>query len=1088
MKKLTLISSLVSLSLIFSVTAEQVGDFTIERFHFDDSIAYIVKYTGSGGDVFVPATLAGASIYTIAGSAFTGTAATSVTIEEGIAALSSYAFANCPSLNSVTIPASVIDIGVSLFENCTALTNVTINSPVTEIPNGSFKGCTSLTTYTIPSTVTAIGTSSFESCTALSDVTFPPLFTTIYYFAFSNCTALVNIDLPPSLTTIERRAFQGCTALRDITLPGSLSSVGDNAFTDCTSLTNVTITAGATSFSGWRIFEGCPNLTTVSIPGSMAKVAHSMFNECHALTTVNFGSGVTGIGDMAFGNCTALESITLPDTLNSIGNSSFKGCSNLTSIHIPGNNTTVGDSAFEFCTNLRQATFANGVIELGLTSFAYCTNLLSIAFPPSLMSPGAYTFRQCFALTNVTINAPLTSLPNGIFQACTSLANLAIPETVTAIGQSALSGLPVYNLTLPKNLTSIGRKALANCFNLSHLIIPANVTTIESYAFDRSGTPLALYFMGSRPQSIGATGEILGHRSPTFYYLAESSGWPLAESEYNEQIWAATVTFDSQGGAPLATLNIPVGTTAPPLPTATRTGYTFNGWWTKPLGQGSEFTTTTVIPIAINSNFTLYATWHKTGTTPDPDNGDTSGSNGNDNDDNNDTSGDTGAPEGTDPDGNNGTLWTNHLCTPHSGAPLSDAGTFDGFLYASTPSIEETPTTTIHGTLSLKLRQTARATNITAKAMLQIGNLSFKAKEWTTTLTNGTRHAVLSTRTGEELELFMRQDRLWGTLSGGRLTDTPLALDGSRNIFIERGNPLAATTLERFNGTYAISLPPYKSISADPSIAATPLGAGYLSVTIRSRGAVRIAGILADGTRVSRSARLIPFTDCGELAAIPLFTPLYAKRGSLGGLLWANPETNTITTEHQTDWFIRWENPGRRPGTGFNQLLEVCGGRHSMDSILALAPFTLSSDLSDTAFYVEETPMPWVSLPLNIPINAVGSRLIIDKGTRPKKISDRTTGTIWYEYHETNPTAATFSLAARTGIFKGKLTLWCEYTDSRERLILKNTKISYGGIIAPIRDPALTTYPVAMGHALLNETNPDLRHLRLKKSYPVWLD
>jgi len=70
-----------------------------------------------------------------------------------------------------------------------------------------------------------------------------------------------------------------------------------------------------------------------------------------------------------------------------------------------------------------------------------------------------------------------------------------------------------------------------------------------------------------------------------------------------------TITFDAQGGSSIssatqiAALNYLYGT----LPTPTRSGYTFGGWWTGPNGTGTQITATTTVTSAVSQ--TLYAKW-----------------------------------------------------------------------------------------------------------------------------------------------------------------------------------------------------------------------------------------------------------------------------------------------------------------------------------------------------------------------------------------------------------------------------------------------------------------------------------------------
>jgi len=73
------------------------------------------------------------------------------------------------------------------------------------------------------------------------------------------------------------------------------------------------------------------------------------------------------------------------------------------------------------------------------------------------------------------------------------------------------------------------------------------------------------------------------------------------------------VSFDSQGGSHPDPDSIAVieGQAYGTLPTATREGYTFDGWWTAPNGQGSKIAETSTI--TISGDHTLYAAWKQEG-------------------------------------------------------------------------------------------------------------------------------------------------------------------------------------------------------------------------------------------------------------------------------------------------------------------------------------------------------------------------------------------------------------------------------------------------------------------------------------------
>ena len=63
------------------------------------------------------------------------------------------------------------------------------------------------------------------------------------------------------------------------------------------------------------------------------------------------------------------------------------------------------------------------------------------------------------------------------------IEHLILPNTLTSIGNTALSGLPLNSIVLPSTLVSIGNSAFSKCKSLSSIEIPASVETIGRDAF-----------------------------------------------------------------------------------------------------------------------------------------------------------------------------------------------------------------------------------------------------------------------------------------------------------------------------------------------------------------------------------------------------------------------------------------------------------------------------------------------------------------------------------------------------------------------------------------------------------------------------
>jgi hypothetical protein len=286
----------------------------------------ITGYTGSGGAVVIPGTIAGLPV--------TG--------------LKQLLFRDCKSLTSVTIPESVTSIAEDSFNNCTNLNAISVspgNSTYSSSADGVLfnKDRTTLIlcpggkrgSYSIPNGVAVIGNQAFTYCTGLTNVTIPYGVTSIGIYAFSGCWSLNSARMPDSVTSIGRQAFGGCGKMISVTIPKGVTTIPDTTFVSCTSLTRVTIP-----------------------------------------------QGVTSIGVQAFGNCTSLTGITIPNSVTSIGEVAFTGCKALTSVSIPASVTSIGYGAFQNCTSMRNAVFSGDAPTMGKGVFSSTANDFRVLYHP----------------------------------------------------------------------------------------------------------------------------------------------------------------------------------------------------------------------------------------------------------------------------------------------------------------------------------------------------------------------------------------------------------------------------------------------------------------------------------------------------------------------------------------------------------------------------------------------------------------------------------------------------------------------------------------------------------------------------------
>ena len=208
----------------------------------------------------------------------------------------------------------------------------------------------------------------------------------------------------------------------------------------------------------------------------VTSIGSNAFWECSSLTSVTIGSGVKSIGNYAFWNCSSLTSIEIPNSVTSIGNFAFYQCTGLTSVTIPNSVTSIGEYAFSGCYGLTSVTIGSGVTSIGGSAFTGCSGLKKVI----VKDIAAW----CGIKFDGSYSNPLYYAKHIYSNEDTEITNLIIPNSVTSIENYAFqycSGLT--SITIPNSVTSIGEGAFDGCSGLTSITIPNSVTSIEDYAF-----------------------------------------------------------------------------------------------------------------------------------------------------------------------------------------------------------------------------------------------------------------------------------------------------------------------------------------------------------------------------------------------------------------------------------------------------------------------------------------------------------------------------------------------------------------------------------------------------------------------------
>jgi len=441
-------------------------------FYTYDGVNYLYGYAGDKCEITIPASYNGEA-YEIYRYAFANNKnITSVTIENGITAISERAFFGCTGLKSVVIPDSVETIGNRAFASCRSLRSVTIGNGVSTISDAAFHTCTSLTSIVIPDSVETIGADAFNCCSNLMSLTLGTGVTSIGSNAFGatkvvnaygHCNKIVEIINHSSLVLEigEANDNGGVARFTKEIHTGDTKIVNQDGYLfysydgviyllgyagDDTELILPESFGGQPYVVYEYAFIDCDWLTSVTIPASI-KIAPDMFHECTGLTSVIISHGIESIADSAFTGCTALVSIEIPSSVTSISSGAFKSCTSLESIVLP-----------------------EGIVKIPVSAFESCTSLTSITIPNGVQSIGSYAFSGCTNLKDVTLPTSLKIIDRSAFYGCTALTSIDIPEGVTDIGDNAFYNSPnIEWIILPSTLTTLGNSVFGNYTALEHI-------------------------------------------------------------------------------------------------------------------------------------------------------------------------------------------------------------------------------------------------------------------------------------------------------------------------------------------------------------------------------------------------------------------------------------------------------------------------------------------------------------------------------------------------------------------------------------------------------------------------------------------
>lgn len=373
--------------------------------------------------------------------------------------------------------------------------------------------------------------------------------------------------IPSGIETIGAYAFADCDKITSVVIPSTVDLIDAYAFAYA-SLQSVDVAA---SEIGNYAFHYCDKLTTLDIAQQVVTIGRSAFAYCNDLTSVVIPSTVKTIGVLAFGYC-GLQSVDV--AANEIGNSAFALCESLFNLTLREGITSIGSLAFRKCPLNDEVVIPNSVTVLGSSVFDTCESLKKLVIGNGVVKLPSLFVRECDNLTDVVITSRITELRGSMFQLCDSIQSLYYLGTLDQWCGMTVRSLTSLHCTwfsklycngeliegqvnIPQGRTEVKENLFFNLQDVTSVVIPNGVTSIDSYAFGRSGitsivvptsvtkiavsafyeceSPVTVYYQGTAEQwsQIGYTVNDVA----VYFYSAMEPALNDEETAYDGNYW-----------------------------------------------------------------------------------------------------------------------------------------------------------------------------------------------------------------------------------------------------------------------------------------------------------------------------------------------------------------------------------------------------------------------------------------------------------------------------------------------------------------------------------------------------------------------
>lgn len=568
-------------------------------------------------------------------------------------------------IKKVYVKDGVTYIGTEAFQNCPNLEKVVVGNTVKTIQREAFAGTPLLTDLTLGSSLEMIGEQVFWG-SGLKKLVLPASVSKLYGSSLTGMWNLQSFEMNGKGVFSTNKgvlyknngkmlfAFPGGRE-GEYRIPGSVTSIGEDAFS-YTHLTKVTIPNTVKKMEA-DIFIRAEKLTTLVFEKGIKEIPEGCCFGAAALTKVVIPEGVTRIRDTAFWGCTALKEVTIPSTVTKIGDS-FESTTKLKFVGKGSYEIEDGTKVSGLVVNVRVKEYYSKAFEVlnlvnkerkkrGLNVLSMDKDLLNAAMLRSAetvlhmdeehMRPCG---KDCFSASskmygeNVTVgSSTAASAMNEWMNSPVHKANI-LREGFESIGIGCVCyngcyyWVQCFGVEKANKATSSSYKDKTNdrkivvskdkeyyraSLNVSATSLKKGQTATATVLWDgmpmkntgvvmKSSNTSVCTVKGGKITAVGA-----GTATIKMYFAGYENGASTRKITVTDPS-VARLTFNPNGGTVTTkTKNVKVKAKAGTLPSPSRKGYTFTGWYTAKNG-GTKVTAGT----KISKSQTLYAHWTKT--------------------------------------------------------------------------------------------------------------------------------------------------------------------------------------------------------------------------------------------------------------------------------------------------------------------------------------------------------------------------------------------------------------------------------------------------------------------------------------------